>query len=361
MAYIYKTILRYCLRNMDPPNGNISANGIFGFKHNVQSVRIAASIEDNYGNYGLNLTNYTLWGILHHSSITYKKGKVHTEFLDPDYRNQYNRCYKIPGHPSLEAWSFEAFVVREADEIAQWHHDLEDAIRGKAMSSSDVCDTVQNNLCDIMSPEDKALLAKLRRNQRFSKKYITDLSRIVVNTLVNRLIECSLYNLNFLWNKYVGDDYNKNDFFLEHSWTEPEIQASIKLRKIGDTNEEVSHLEADYPSIISEKIHHSRDVERMNAKGQYIIKKLFQAYFSHPQQLPNSIITQYMIDVKQFPSFKKADEAGTGAVRLAFDKLHSNPESFGISEQVMLMRKICDHIAGMTDHYAIEEFKKLYE
>ena len=49
-----------------------------------------------------------------------------------------------------------------------------------------------------------------------------------------------------------------------------------------------------------------------------------------------------------------------GAVRLAFDKLYSNysdPEAFGISEKVMLMRKVCDHIAGMTDHYAIEEFK----
>ena len=149
--------------------------------------------------------------------------------------------------------------------------------------------------------------------------------------------------------------------FLEHSWTEPEILASIKLRKIGDTNKEVSHLEADYPSIISEKIHHSRDVERMNAKGQYIIKKLFQAYFSHPQQLPDSIIAQYMIDIKQYENPQKADQAGMGAVRLAFDQLHSDPTAFGVSEQIMLMRKICDHIAGMTDRYAIEEFKNLYE
>lgn len=286
---------------------------------------------------------------------------MRTAVLDPDYRNQYNDYYKIPGHSSLEAWSFEAFVVREADEIAQWHHDLEDAIRGGAMSNSDICDTIQSTLQEIMSPEDIALLAKLRRKKRFSRKYITDLSRIVVNTLVNRLIECSLYNLNILWGKYVEEDSKKINFFLEHSWTESEIQAAIKLRKMGDSNEEVSNLEADYPSIISEKIHHSRDVERMNAKGQYIIKKLFQAYFSHPQQLPDNTIIQYMIDVKQYPSFKEAEQAGMGAVRLAFDKFHADQMAFGIPEQIILMRKICDHIAGMTDHYAIEEYKNLYE
>lgn len=39
----------------------------FGFKHNIQSVRVAAVLEDNYRgagneNIGLNLNNYTLWG-----------------------------------------------------------------------------------------------------------------------------------------------------------------------------------------------------------------------------------------------------------------------------------------------------------
>ena len=68
-----------------------------------------------------------------------------------------------------------------------------------------------------------------------------------------------------------------------------------------------------------------------------------------------------MIDIKQYENPQKADQAGMGAVRLAFDQLHSDPTAFGVSEQIMLMRKICDHIAGMTDRYAIEEFKNLYE
>lgn len=334
---------------------------LFGFKHNIQSIRVAISVENNYGNYGLNLTNYTLWGILHHSSLCYKKGRVNTEICEPDYCKQYEPFYSIPGSPGKEAWSFEAFVVAQADEIAQWHHDLEDALRGNAMSGSDVCNTLRRNLGSIMSAEDSSKLKALKEKKVIDSKYIADISRIVVNTLVNRLIECSFYNLGMLWNKYVYDISNKSNFFLSHDWNEREIKDAIKLGRLDDDDKMIQFLESQYPNIISEKIHHSRDVERMNAKGQYIIKKLFQAYFTHPQQLPDGIITQYMIDIEQYTNFQKATQAGMGAVRTKFEKLHSNKATYGIREQIMLMRRICDHIAGMTDHYAIEEYKNLYE
>lgn len=334
---------------------------LFGFKHNVQSIRVAISVEKNYGNYGLNLTNYTLWGILHHSSLSYKKGRVNTEICEPDYCKQYEVFYSIPDYPGKEAWSFEAFVVAQADEIAQWHHDLEDALRGNAMNGSDVCTTIKRNLGSIMSAEDSSILRELKEKKVIDSKYIADISRIVVNTLVNRLIECSLYNLEILWNQYVGDVKNKNEFFLNHSWSEHEIKDAIKLGKLGEDDKMIRALESQYPNTISEKIHHSRDVERMNAKGQYIIKKLFQAYFAHPQQLPDGVITQYMIDIEQYKNLQKATQVGIGAVRTKFEKLYSNKDSYGVKEQIMLMRRICDHIAGMTDHYAIEEYKNLYE
>ena len=112
--------------------------------------------------------------------------------------------------------------------------------------------------------------------------------------------------------------------------------------------------------MIKEKIHHSREVERMNAKGQYVIKKLFQAYYSHPQQLPDNIIVQYMVDVGQYADLTTAATVSIGLVRTKFEKLISNSDIFTYDKKVALMRKICDHIAGMTDHYAIEEYKSLY-
>lgn len=353
------------LKNSPMNNPELSASAeikkaLFGFKHNVQSVRVAATLETNYEKAGLNLTNFTLWGILHHSSLSYKPGKVATGFLDPNYRDYYTPCLQLHTETPGEAWSFEAFVVAQADEIAQWHHDLEDALRGNAMTSSDVCKTILQNLAPIMTSEDKENLNRLKIRKQISKKYVTDLSRIVVNTLVNRLIECSLYNLNRLWEKHIKTSESRSDFFSEHSWSDPEIQNAISFEKSGLKEAEIDSLTQEYPSIISEKIHHSRDVERMNAKGQYIIKKLFQAYFSHPQQLPNDVIVQYMIDMGQYTDLDSASKVGAGGVRIKFENYVSNKTSFSIAAQIALMRKICDHIAGMTDHYAMEEYENLY-
>lgn len=326
---------------------------LFGFKHNVQSLRVAASLENNYGSAGLNLTNFTLWGILHHSSLQYKPGKVNTSYLQTRYREQYKDDISFAGIVDSEAWSFEAFVVAQADEIAQWHHDLEDALRGCAMTNADVCAAIKDHLSHIMTSEDISRLEALSKRDRIDKKYVTDLSRIVVNTLVNRIIECSLYNLKTLW----GEGVNKHTFFIEHNGNQDNIKNAIAFTKFGEYDEKMAQFKEEYPSIISKKIHHSRDVERMNAKGQYIIKKLFQAYYSHPQQLPDNVILRYMVDMGCYSNLDAAVYAGSGAVRIKFENYLPNASLFA---KIVLMRKICDHIAGMTDHFAIEEYENLY-
>lgn len=326
---------------------------LFGFKHNVQGLRVAASLENNYGNAGLNLTNFTLWGILHHSSLDYKPQKVKTTYLRTKYREQYKDDIAFDGIANSEAWSFEAFVVAQADEIAQWHHDLEDALRGHAMTNADVCTAIKEHLSHIMTDDDNTRLAALSDRKGIDRKYVTDLSRIVVNTLVNRLIECSLHNLGVLW----GEGIDKNTFFVEHSASEENIKNAIAFTKFDEVDEKMERFKKEYPSIISKKIHHSRDVERMNAKGQYIIKKLFQAYYSHPQQLPDNVIVRYMVDMGCYPNLDAANEVGTGSVRIKFEEFFSDASLFA---KIALMRKICDHIAGMTDHFAMEEYNNLY-
>lgn len=84
---------------------------------------------------GLNLTSYTLWGVLNHTSLKYKENRVDNDCTDPTYKNIYNKHYLLEGYSDKEAWSFEAFVVKEADKIAQRHHDLEDALLGGARFS----------------------------------------------------------------------------------------------------------------------------------------------------------------------------------------------------------------------------------
>ncbi len=333
----------------------------FGFKHNIQSLRVAATIEQGYGKNGLNLTNYTLWGILHHSSLVYGFGKVNTEVLDANYIDMYKPYYKIPNFPNVESWSFEAFVVEQADEVAQWHHDLEDAIRGYAMDPNEICKTLNKTLGEIMNDEDKKRLNSLKKKKILDREYVTSLSRIVVNTLVNRLILCSTYNLELLWNKYNTKFQNKNQYFTELSWQEDEVRKAVSLRRLDEDDSKISRMEKSYKNTIHEKIHHSRNVERMNAKGQYIIRKLMEAYYTHPQQLPDAIIARYMVETEKYSNFQKTLQVGFGSVRTKFEQIYTNKATFDLKSRIALMRSICDHIAGMTDHYAIEEFQNLYE
>ena len=102
----------------------------------------------------------------------------------------------------------------------------------------------------------------------------------------------------------------------------------------------------------------------MNTKGQYVIRKLFEAYFSNPQQLPNHYIVQYLISMEQYSTKELAmrtfAKMGEGVVRTKFVEFQRREIAQSVEAKIELMRVICDHIASMTDKYALEEFKRLY-
>lgn len=66
-----------------------------------------------------------------------------------------------------------------------------------------------------------------------------------------------------------------------------------------------------------------------------------------------------MVDIERpgYENIDQAKKAVIGEAREEFDEILKNPT---IYERCMLMRRICDHIASMTDHYAIEEYNNLY-
>ena len=210
---------------------------LYGFKHNLQSVR--ATIEDlesKSQSHGLDLCNYTLWGIAHHSSTKYAVGRVTTDFVDPQFYQRYEKYWQRAD--GTEAWTFEAFVVAEADEIAQMHHDLEDAIR--------------------------------------SKEYlISSVSKILVNTLVTKLIGASETNFGFLRAKFrdvyqmltldISKDENK---FLKYAIGYDLLrEKEMKFTERGKVEK--------FQKQLSNSVLFTYDVQRTDSKGKYIIKNLF--------------------------------------------------------------------------------------
>lgn len=341
---------------------NWSDCSFIGFKHNLQSVRMAVSLENIYGDDGLDLTNYTLWGLQRHSSNMYSKGKMNTKYLIPTFYSQYNKYYLIKQDNNAMAWSFEAFVVAEADEIAQLHHDLEDAIRGNAMTRSEVLKTVKNNIGNIMCEEDKQFFSKMKSKCLDDESFIVFLSRIVVNTLVSKIIYASKKNLlNLKQNNNVSAE-TKIDFFKKNDPESDDIKKAISYCAY-DENDNIFKELRKYSNTIASKVHNSLTVQRMNIKGQYIIRKLFQAYYANPQQLPNHSIVQFLIGENEYKSRESAAKAikqlGEGVVRTKFNKYYKS-KKYNEESKIGLMRVICDHISCMTDNYAIDEFKRLY-
>ncbi len=326
---------------------------IFGFKHNIQSVRVSALLEDSYQNeskenIGLNLTNFTLYGLMLHSAQKYN-----TDDKYPNFQNYFSKQMKIKDSNEF-AWSFEAYIVKLADDIAQWHHDLEDAMREGVLPLKKICATIREALNDALEDVDKQKLSDIEKITRMDRKCIAELSHIVVNTLVNDLVKTSAMNFERLQKKIDDKGITDPIQFYKHF---DDLGLEMQKDKVIAFSKGINT--DNFKNTIKASIHHSRNVERMNEKGKYIIRKLFEAYYAHPQQLPDGPILHLLVDLKstKYKNIDDAKEAGIGEVRVEFDKILVNPS---IYVECMLMRRICDHIASMTDHYAIEEYNNLY-
>lgn len=325
----------------------------YGFKHNLQSVRVSALLEDSYQgmeeeNIGLNLTNFTLYGMMLHSGLAYKDNdKI------PNYQDQFKDQMKIKDSDTL-AWSFEAYIVRLADDVAQWHHDLEDALREGVLPVDKICDTIKKGLGETLSDTDKGKLESIAQESLRGRKNLATLSHIVVNTLVDDIVNVSRGNFENLYDelKKKGVD-SAEKLFCEFDTLGLEIKKEnvIAFSKSIDENQ--------FRVTIKKAIHHSRNVSRMNEKGKYIIRKLFEAYCAHPQQLPDGPILHLLVEVdrEKYKSITQIKKNGIGNARVDFEEMMKNPN---VHVQCLLMRRICDHIASMTDRYAIEEYDNLY-
>lgn len=323
----------------------------FGFKHNLQSARVSAVLEDSYvgdsgENIGLNLTNFSLYGLIIHSKLKYNENDPY-----PNFQNGLDSLFKLKNHDGY-AWSFEAFVVAWADEFAQWHHDLEDAMRGGALPIDKICNTLLDSLNDYMDDEDVSMIENICSNNIMDRKTIAELSHIVVNTLVNNIIKNSRNNFDIIRNELQSKGVDEAEIvFKEYD----HLGLSIPKDKVVSIEKGIKTNE--FEGIIKGAVHHSRSVERMNEKGKYIIRKLFEAYYEHPQQLPDGPILHLLVETGKCSTINEAKKIGIGEARVYFDEVMSNPN---IHVKCILMRRICDHIASMTDHYAIEEYNNLY-
>ncbi len=126
--------------------------------------------------------------------------------------------------------------------------------------------------------------------------------------------------LRFLIDMQVTDVISATERAIEEKGVRSPDDART-ARLVGHT-QEMSEMKKELERFLLERFYRHRRVMRMAYKAKRLIERLFGAYVAHPELLPADF------------------QAGAG----------NNPE-----------RTACDYVAGMTDRFAQDEYRRLFE
>ena len=349
-----------------------------GFKHNLHGLRVVCSLEKSYRKQaGMNLTNFTLWGIKNHSKLNWdkydsQKGEIlpcnynndgkcffhlkptncSNEKLSCSFYDQYDSFVMLNNHKQ-EAWSFEGLLIAFADEIAQRHHDVEDAIFMKIVTIKELTEIIESFFKKHFDKEDKKNFISLSKEKN-EAYFLPLISRFIVNLLNKNLIEYSRQCLNAFSKKY----YIKSKEDFAKSYKNVNVD---EARNCICFETEFSKSQDKLHRFLKDRVLNSYEVQRMDGRGTYIIRKLIKAFLTNPKQLSNATLVYIENIYRGRTSGNKIvqdlTESEIGKLRAEIDSLSKKTSHVF---QIHLLRGICDHIAGMTDNFAISEFKRLY-
>jgi dGTPase len=191
----------------------------------------------------------------------------------------------------------EAQLIDLADEISYNHHDVDDGLEAGLLEIDDLADAV---------PLFGVPLEQARREARHaSERQARSMAlRGLIDGLVTNLIETTRSNIE---RAAVGsvDDVRRADGLL-----------------VG-LSEEVATRNRVLKHYLHEHLYRHHRIERMKDKARRMLEALYERYHANPRLLP--------------------DEFRSRAV------------------QAGLERTIADYIAGMTDRYAIQEYRRLFD
>jgi len=200
--------------------------------------------------------------------------------------------------PLQEQPTMEAQVVDMADEIAYDSHDLDDGIKSGMLIMSDL------KKIDIWNTTINKIENSYTNISGELKIYLA--IRSIINLQVTNLIN----NTSKKMKETTIKDFND-------------------VKKCGNRivvfNKSADKARKELRDYLFKSLYCHWRVLRMSDKAKRFVNKLFYIYLNNPQLLP--------------PSFKRG--------------LKENKEN--------IKRVICDYIAGMTDRYALEEYRKFFD
>lgn len=346
------------IRNIENKNPKLRQ----GFKHNFQGLRVLTLLEQKYTEIeGLNMSYQVLEGVWKHTKI-----KKDGELLYPleDFFS-YEGCDELYSEYEFST-TLEGQVVAISDEIAQRSHDIDDAFKAHKLNAEELLkyskvkkfkdlQTIVNAINEDIDRAEDNYVIFIDKHDMFRARLCSSL----IDYFVTDVIHTSEENI---------DDFRKsiesNDFYKHnHRFN----------KKLITWSESASMVSSSLEKMISKKVINSAEVTQFDASSENIIVKLFEYYYNNPLALADSTLRrlykEYMNLDFGFIDFRNGD---IGLVRNEFNKisnvdLENKNESYTedfkkeyYSKRKLFVKCIADHIGGMTDSFAVDDYHKLY-
>ncbi len=283
-----------------------------GFDPARQGLRVVDWLEKRYEHPGLNLTDATREGIL-------KAGGDAHGSLDADGVRA--------GAPPL----FETQVVALSVRLAGALRDLDDALQSGAIALAEV-----ERLRAVAELKRKLGARYPQKGGRFTK--VNAIHRGLTHLLVTGTILGARQSL-ARWQ--VKHAIRTRDEFLDARDT------AVTGREIEWTRSAAGLVE-ELNGFLDRRVREGADADRAEARGRRAILGLFAAYFADPGLLEDHVL------------FRMKDVAGVRYLR-DLPRSAREREARAYRDDPRFTRVLADHLAAMTDTYALAEHARLSE
>ena len=269
-----------------------------GFDHNAQSLRIVTKLERRYPKFdGLNLAWETLEGLVKHN------GPLIGASARPNHGENLPRAITEYGdRHDLELSTFagpEAQVAALADDIAYNNHDIDDGLRAGLFSIKDL--------------EDVPLVGPVFHD--VARDYPDCDTSLQIHEAVRQLIGVMILDLLQETRRRIGE-FSPQTVYDVRNLGQPLVSFSEQMRA----------NDAALKSFLYTNMYRHFTVNRMTSKGRRVVKDLFRLLHAEPECLP--------------PEWRILSD-GRGTAKTA--------------------RAVADYIAGMTDRFALDEHRRLFD
>ncbi|MDE2364398.1 MAG: deoxyguanosinetriphosphate triphosphohydrolase [Hyphomicrobiales bacterium] len=279
-----------------------------GFDHNAQALRLLTRLERRYARFdGLNLTWETLEGLVKHNgplrtpdgapTARYRARGIPKPILDFDAE-----CRSSIGALDLASHaSLEAQIAAIADDIAYNSHDMDDGLRAGLFEFDDLRQAAP--FVDELLSEIEATYGALERTR-------------VIHELGRRVIT-----------RFVEDALDETGRRI----AETGVASVADVRRCGRTlvsfSPALAEADRSIKTFLFRAMYRHPDVMRVRAKATEIVERLFPLFLETPSAMPLEWTALYR----------------------------------GARDDASRARVVADYIAGMTDRYALGEYRRLVD